>query len=88
MAPVSRCAIALLLALMAVGLSSTTRPLAAQHALPTPDGHPDLQGIWLNNTATPLERPKQFAETPLFTEEEAHVVRKALPDGSGDRDQY
>jgi hypothetical protein len=76
MAPVSRCAIALLLALMAVGLSSTTRPLAAQNALPTPDGHPDLQGIWLNNTATPLERPKQFAEIPLFTEEEAHEYEK------------
>ena len=23
-----------------------------------PDGHPDLQGVWLNNSATPLERPK------------------------------
>jgi hypothetical protein len=22
------------------------------------DGHPDLQGIWLARTATPLERPK------------------------------
>ena len=23
-----------------------------------PDGHPDLQGVWANNSATPLERPK------------------------------
>jgi hypothetical protein len=23
----------------------------------TPDGHPDLQGIWTNATLTPLERP-------------------------------
>ena len=22
------------------------------------DGQPDLQGIWVNNSATPLERPK------------------------------
>jgi len=24
----------------------------------TPDGHPDLQGFWANNNATPLERPE------------------------------
>ena len=24
----------------------------------TPDGQPDLQGVWLNASATPLERPK------------------------------
>src|ERR1700681_4512685 len=24
----------------------------------TPDGHPDLQGVWTNATITPLERPK------------------------------
>ena len=24
----------------------------------TPYGQPDLQGVWLNNSATPLERPK------------------------------
>ena len=24
----------------------------------TADGQPDLQGVWANNTATPLERPK------------------------------
>ena len=27
----------------------------------TPHGHPDLQGIWSNNTATPLERPETLA---------------------------
>ena len=27
----------------------------------TPEGRPDLQGLWLNNTATPLERPAEFA---------------------------
>ena len=26
----------------------------------TPDGHPDLQGNWVNKSATPLERPKQL----------------------------
>jgi len=37
----------------------------------TPDGRPDLQGTWLNNTATPLERPKELAGKTHFTEEEA-----------------
>ena len=27
----------------------------------TPDGQPDLQGIWTNATLTPLERPKELA---------------------------
>src|ERR1700692_2266686 len=26
----------------------------------TSDGHPDLQGNWMNKNATPLERPKQL----------------------------
>src|SRR5437868_2161040 len=26
----------------------------------TPDGKPDLQGVWTNNTLTPLERPKNL----------------------------
>jgi hypothetical protein len=37
----------------------------------TPDGHPDLQGIWDNSTVTPLERPKELAGQAFFTEEEA-----------------
>jgi len=36
-----------------------------------PDGHPDLQGLWLNNTATPLERPKEFVDRPFFSDAEA-----------------
>src|ERR1700689_2083092 len=27
----------------------------------TPDGHPDLQGVWTNGTITPLERPAELA---------------------------
>ena len=34
-------------------------------------GHPDLQGMWANGTLTPLERPKELAGKPMFTEEEA-----------------
>ena len=37
----------------------------------TPDGHPDLQGIWSNATITPLERPAEFAGKAVLTEKEA-----------------
>src|SRR5262245_23970927 len=46
---------------------------AAQSADParTADGHPDLQGIWANDTVTPLERPKRFADKAVLSEQEA-----------------
>lgn len=43
----------------------------AQNVARTPDGHPDLQGLWINNTATPLERPREHGERTAFTEAEA-----------------
>ena len=36
----------------------------------TAAGHPDLQGIWANDSATPLERPEGFENRPVLTEEE------------------
>ncbi|MXY26439.1 MAG: hypothetical protein F4Y45_18200 [Acidobacteria bacterium] len=37
----------------------------------TPDGHPDISGVWDFRTVTPLERPEQFADKEFLTEEEA-----------------
>lgn len=37
----------------------------------TPDGQPDLQGVWTNSTMTPLERPADLAGKEFFTEQEA-----------------
>ena len=36
----------------------------------TPDGRPDLQGIWSNATLTPLERPKGLGTKEFYTDEE------------------
>ena len=36
----------------------------------TADGHPDLQGFWANNNATPLERPKELADRTSLTDQE------------------
>ena len=44
----------------------------------TADGQPDLEGVWENNSATPLERPKQFADKPRLSDEElASLERRA-----------
>ena len=36
----------------------------------TPGGRPDLQGVWANNTATPLERPAALGDKAVLTDEE------------------
>ena len=46
-------------------------PLSAQPPQHAPDGHPDLQGIWNFSALTPLERPAQFVNKPLLTDQEA-----------------
>ena len=42
----------------------------------TPDGHPDLQGIWTNATVTPLERPAALAGKATLTGAEAREWEK------------
>jgi hypothetical protein len=42
----------------------------------TPDGQPDLQGVWTNSTLTPLERPAELAGKTYFTEQEAAEYEK------------
>jgi len=39
-------------------------------------GDPDLQGVWSNLAAIPLERPAALADKAFFTEEEAAEVEK------------
>jgi hypothetical protein len=49
----------------------SNRSAAKPYAPPrTPDGRPDLQGMWSNSTFTPLERPKDVSK-PFYTREEA-----------------
>ncbi len=54
----------------------------------TPDGHPDLQGVWANNNATPLERPKELAGRAYLTEQEVAALKKKahelFDDGNSD----
>jgi hypothetical protein len=41
----------------------------------TADGRPDLQGVWENNSATPLERPRQLADKPRLSDAELDSFR-------------
>lgn len=42
----------------------------------TPDGKPDLQGVWLNQSATPLERPKELAGRQFLTDDEVAELKE------------
>jgi len=50
----------------------------------TPDGKPDMQGYWTNQTFTPLERPAQFKDMAVFTAEEAEAFAKRALDNVKD----
>jgi hypothetical protein len=59
--------------------SATKAASAARTWTPprTPDGKPDLQGIWNNATLTPLERPEGLGTKEFYTDEEfAELMRR------------
>jgi hypothetical protein len=76
--------------LLIVGLMATAVSLSAQSPRPaapakwkvgrTPDGHPDLQGIWTTHTFTPLVRPARYANQEFLTDQEAADLSKLLSD--------
>jgi hypothetical protein len=46
----------------------------------TVDGVPDLQGVWTNNTVTPLQRPKNLAGKEFYTDAEMEALAKKEQD--------
>jgi hypothetical protein len=70
------------MSLRSVGLAVFVTAFAAfaqgqQYKAPlASDGHPDLQGFWANNIATPLERPTELASHPVLTDAEVQALRK------------
>src|SRR5258708_5509235 len=72
------------LALLAAGQTVQRKSWSAPR---TPDGKPDLQGIWTNNVSTPLERPRELAGKEFFTDQEALAYPEEIskrPDSNGD----
>ena len=54
----------------------------------TPDGQPDLQGVWISRSATPLERPKALEGRDRLTDEEVaelqHRAGRIFNSGNAD----
>jgi hypothetical protein len=61
---------------MAAGLTAQTTKPSAWSVPRMSDGHPDLQGVWANNTMTPLERPAQFGLRATMTDAELADLKK------------
>src|SRR5260221_8912693 len=81
------CAVGVVMAALAFGSSGVAAQTRAWAAPTTPDGQPDLQGVWANNAATPLERPKELeGRTTLTPAEVASLQKRAgeLFNGEGD----
>ena len=53
----------------------------------TPDGSPDLQGIWSNASQTPLERPREFGTTGFLTLEQKEAQEAEWRQRGIDRSQ-
>ena len=80
---------AVLSAVMLVAISLMVGPLVAQSAstssaaapstwkVPrTPDGRPDLQGVWGNNSVTPMSRPRQWKDKSALTDAEVEELKQ------------
>ena len=72
-------------AIIAVPITRTSAqaPTAPASALKTPWGEPDLQGIWTDETDTPLQRSAKYATQEFFTaaqRAELDAARAALLD--------
>src|SRR5215831_14068641 len=79
---------------IAAGVATLSAQSAAKSTTPqkwvaerTPDGHPDMQGVWANNTVTPLQRPKQWEGKTTLTEQDITELQKnaqQIYDNDGD----
>lgn len=74
-----------IVALAAIAVPAAAQTAAAAKKTPpskkwtpgfTSDGQPDLQGVWLDNSATPLERPKALEGRQVLTDAEVAELKQ------------
>jgi hypothetical protein len=56
--------------------AQSPRPSKASTSSKTPDGQPDLQGVWTNATLTPFERQAALRDKEFLTEAEAAQIEQ------------
>lgn len=66
--------------LLAAGLLSNSLTAQDWDMPRTPNGQPDMQGIWSNASQTPLARPESFGTKGFLTQEEAEQQMQAWRD--------
>ena len=80
-----RCRLLLVVVMLSAAIGGGVMPVRAQTAKArskawtparTPDGQPDLQGVWTNPTITPFERPAELAGKATLTAAEAAALEK------------
>ena len=80
----------LYISILLVGLFSTLSSSAQDggaYVVPrTVDGVPDLQGMWTNNTITPLSRPDKFGDKLVLTAVEAYALEQDVANYNSGRD--
>ena len=75
-------------AVLALSLSAPAAGQSGSETLRTPDGHPDISGVWDFRTVTPLERPEEFADQAFLSEEEvAAYAAERVRESNADRDR-
>src|SRR2546427_6259227 len=73
------------LAAQSQAVTAKPAPAAKSTAIArTPDGHPDLQGVYSNATTVPVARPANLGEKEFYTDE-ADRTASRQPAGGGGR---
>jgi hypothetical protein len=66
-------------------LATLTLPALVSGQGTTRDAHRGFEGIWNSATATPLERPRQLADKPFFTLDEAAAWERQVAESNEER---
>jgi hypothetical protein len=77
---------AAMLPTLLIAQTPAKKPVAKQWVAPkTPDGQPDIQGIWTNPTITPFERPADLGTKAVLSNDEIAAAEKKAAETNVDK---